>query len=61
MRRKDKHKLPKNELCADCGTDLEWWFYEKKRKIYYTISDEYFCSKKCLNAHYVMRDYEVLN
>ncbi len=38
-------------LCAECGTDLEWWVKEKKKKVYWIDNDDMFCSRKCFKEY----------
>lgn len=45
----------KDRICDNCGTDLEWWFYKKRKPVFRLPSDEYFCSKKCVREY---RTYE---
>jgi hypothetical protein len=57
----DELKLPKNERCCSCGTDLEWWLKELKRnRVYRTPADEYFCTMRCLKEYSREYDYEVI-
>jgi hypothetical protein len=55
-----KIKVPKGEACACCGTDLDYWFYEKKKKVYRIPSDDYLCSKKCLNDYCKPYAFEII-
>ena len=41
----------KNELCVNCGTDLEWWVNTKNKKIYIDEADQLYCSKKCVREY----------
>ncbi len=37
--------------CSECGTDLEWWHYALKKKVYRIQNDDMFCSKKCFREY----------
>lgn len=49
----ERTRIRKDEICADCGTDFEWWLRQtKKNKVYLVSSDDAYCSKKCVyNNH----------
>lgn len=51
-------KIPEDEICANCGTDLNWWILQPRSKVYRLPSDEYFCSKKCIREHNLDVDFE---
>ena len=50
-----KEKREELPLCANCGTDLNWWVNDKGRTAYHLHNDDYVCSIKCL--HIYARDY----
>lgn len=37
--------------CDECGTDLGYWCYRKKKKAYIIDNGDMFCSKKCFNKY----------
>jgi hypothetical protein len=41
----------KGSLCAECGTDLEWWVNTKKKKAFWIDNGDLFCSKKCVKDY----------
>lgn len=43
--------IPENELCANCGTDLDWWKKVKNGRVYVDDSGTYYCSKKCFKEY----------
>ena len=45
----NKERIPHEECCDNCGTDLNWWVVEKGKKAYVDTSDTYYCSRKCFN------------
>lgn len=51
--------IPKDELCANCGTDLNWWRKVKKGRVYVDPSDTYYCCKKCWKEYNVVTLKEV--
>jgi hypothetical protein len=40
-----------NDYCAECGTDLNWWYYTAKKKVFKIQNDDQFCSKKCFDNY----------
>jgi hypothetical protein len=53
----NKQDIPKDQDCANCGTDLDWWIKQPRTKVYRILSDEYFCSKKCMKKYSMPYDY----
>ena len=39
------------ELCATCGTDMEWLKEHSNRVVFHLDTDEWFCTKPCLNEY----------
>jgi hypothetical protein len=37
--------------CAECGTDITWWVYEKNRQAYCLSNQDIVCSKKCFKEY----------